>query len=519
MGVFIFTKRIFIIPFIFLKYIVKRSFIDEFGEKQKLTNPIRLRLLFQDMGGAFIKFGQILAMRFDILPIDYAMSLLNLLDNVPKVSDEKMFNIFKNETGKNIKEVFTGFSETSIATASFGQVYKGIYKGEPIIIKIQKPNVKKYIYSDLLLLSFFTKIIDWFGLIKAVSMQEILDQLKEWFREELDYTTEACNNQTIYDHVKKHKLEDVIIPKVYHEFSTRKVLVQGFLNGFQVNKLINDLIKNPAKTKKILKENNINPLEVANLFIGDIMRQYFIDGFFHADPHTANLMIFPKNKIGYMDFGIIGKPENDNHGILKFIRASANLDFHSASKGIVEFIEFYVKKELGDALNKKGFKKAFDIVLNFVTEQLTEDLKPIINDWHFQTGNKKLKLKQRSSAVTFLRVVKMVEKYHMKLPPDVIAFIRALLIIDMVCLKLSDDFNMVKAVNLFFEEHTLDNVKVMSEKHMEEMERIHEIMYTSQSTECIREKGCGAKERFTDIVYTLAEKYPNLYNKIKGIRI
>jgi predicted unusual protein kinase regulating ubiquinone biosynthesis (AarF/ABC1/UbiB family) len=107
----------------------------------------------------------------------------------------------------------------------------------------------------------------------------------------------------------------------------------------------------------------------------------------------------------------------------------------------------------------------------------------------------------------------------MKFPPDVIAFIRALLIIDMVCLKLSDDFNMVTAIRSFFEKHSLDDVRLMSTEHMEEVERIHEIIYTSKGTEYTRDKEYGAKERFTDIAYTLAEKYPELYNKMKGIRI
>jgi ubiquinone biosynthesis protein len=430
-----------------------------------------------------------------------------------------MFDIFFDETGKNIKDIFNNFTETSVATASFAQVYKGMYKGEVVIIKIQKPNVKRYIKSDLLLLSFLTSIVDGIGILKSVSMQDVVFQLKDWLREELDYTIETCNNQTIYDHVNKHRLKDVVIPKVYHEFSTRKVLVQEFLNGFQVNKVINDLIKNPTKTKLTLKENDIDPLEVANLFIRDIMRQYFIDGFFHADPHPANLMIFPENKIGYMDFGIIGKLENDNNGMLKYIRASANFEFHLAAKGVVEFVESRTKRELGEVMHKKGFKRAFDIILNFVTERLTEDLKPITNDWHLHTGDKSLDLKQRSSAVTFLKVIKSVEKYYMKFPPDVIAFIRALLIIDMVCLKLSDDFNMVTAIRSFFEKHSLDDVRLMSTEHMEEVERIHEIIYTSKGTEYTRDKEYGAKERFTDIAYTLAEKYPELYNKMKGIRI
>lgn len=519
MRVFIFISRLFIIPIVLLKYSVRRTYIDQFGVKQKLDNPTRLRLVFEDLGGVFIKFGQILAMRFDLIPMDYARALLNLLDNDRIVSNDKMFSVFSSETGKNVKDVFDNFNEKSIATASFAQVYKGTYKGESVVIKIQKPNTEKYISSDLAILRLLSYVIDKMGILRAVSMKEVVFQMKEWLKDELDYTIESCNAQTIYDHVNKHNLKNVIIPKTYHELTTKRVLVQEFLDGFQANKIINNLITEPEKTKRILKENNIDLLEVSNLFLRDIMRQYFIDGFFHADPHPANLIIFPGNKIGYIDFGIIGKLQYNNFGMLKYIKGSVNLEFHFAAEGIADFIEIRTKEELGSVLDKGGIKRIHDIVLEFIVDKLTEDFKPITNDWHFYTGNKELDLKKRSSAVTFLKVVKAVEKYYMKFPPDVIAFIRALLIIDMVCLKLTDEFNMIKAINSFFDLHSLDEVKTMSEEHMIDMERIHEIRYTEANLECIADREFNAKEKFVDIVYALAEKYPELYNKIKGIKI
>lgn len=519
MRVFIFISRIFTIPIILLKYSVKRTYVDQFGTRQKLDNPIRLRLIFEDLGGVFIKFGQILAMRFDLIPMSYARALLNLLDNDRIVPNDRMFNVFLDETGKDIRDVFDNFNEKSIATASFAQVYKGTYKKEPIVIKIQKPNTEKYISSDLAILGLFSYVIDKIGILRAVSMKEVVFQMREWLKDELDYTIEACNAQTIYDHTNKHNLKDVVIPKIYHELSTKRVLVQEFLDGFQANKIINNLITDPEKTKRILKENNIDLLEVSNFFLRDIMRQYFIDGFFHADPHPANLIIFPGNKIGYIDFGIIGKLKYNNFGMLKYIKGSVDLEFNFAAKGIVDFIEIRTKGELGGTLDKKNVKKLHDIVLEFIVNKLTEDFKPITNDWHFYTGNKELDLKKRSSAVTFLKVVKSVEKYYMKFPPDVIAFIRALLIIDMVCLKLTDDFNMIKAINSFFERHTLDEVKTMSASHMVEVERIHEIRYTEANLERTQDREYEAREKFIDIVYALAEKYPELYNKIKRIKI
>lgn len=519
MQVFIFIRRFLTIPLVFLKYSVKKTYVDHLGIQQLLDNPTRLRLVLEELGGVFMKFGQILAMRFDLLPINYASALLNLLDNAQIVANDKMFSVFLNETGKDIKNVFDSFNEKSISTASFAQVYKGTYKGETIIIKIQKPNTEKYISSDLVLLRFLTLIVDNIGILKAVPMKEVVFQLKEWLKDELDYTIEACNAQTIYDHVKEHDLKNVVVPKTYHEFTTKRILVQEFLDGFQVNKIINGLITDPDHIKNILKKNDVDLLEVSKLFIRDIMRQYFIDGFFHADPHPANLIIFQGNKIGYIDFGIIGKLKYDNFELLKYIKGAADLEFGAAADGMVNFIGIRIKKELGSIIDKPNMKKIYDIILEFISGKLTDDFKLIINDWHFYTGNKNLDLKERSSAVAFLKMVKAVEKYYMKFPPDVIAFIRALLIIDMVCLKLTDDFNMVKAVNSFFDSHSLENVEVTSSIHKKEVHRMHVVREVETNSLYDQEREYDAREKFIDIAYALAEKYPELYNDIKKVKI
>lgn len=515
----IFIWRLISIPLIFLKYLVKNTYIDEFGAQQELDNPARLRFVFEDLGGVFMKFGQILAMRFDILPMSYAEALLNLLDNAHTVENDKMFDVFFNETGEDIREVFENLDETPISTASFAQVYKGTHEGEIVVIKIQKPDVEKYISSDLILLSFFAYIIDIVGILKAVSVKEIVSQLKEWVGNELNYTIEACNAQTIYDHAKKHDLENVIIPKIYHEFTTERIIVQEFLDGFQVNKIIKGLMIDRDGTIKMLEKNDIDLLEVSKLFIRDIMRQYFIDGIFHADPHPANLMLLSGNKIGYVDFGIIGKLKYNNLELLRYIKGASELEFSEAAKGMVNFIGIRAKQELGSILEKPKMKKFYDIIMEFITERLTDDFKPIINDWHFNTGNKALDLKDRSSAVIFLKTVKTIEKYYMKFPSDVIAFMRALLILDMVCLKMTDEFDMIKAINLFFGSYTLERAQRMSSSHIEEMDRIHGIKNIAAREEYIKEREYNVRERFIDIAYALAERYPELYNKIKKIRI
>lgn len=529
MTFFIFIGRVFSLPIIFVKYAIQRTYADEAGRKIKLDNPERLRLVFEDLGGVFMKFGQILAMRFDILPLRYAMALLNLLDNARPVANAEMFQIFREEAGKDIKEVFENINEKPLATASFAQVYEADYQGQKVIVKIQKPLVQKYIKADIALLKFLSYFIDKIGLLKAVSMKEVVWQLKEWLKDELDYTIEAHNNEVLYEHAQKHKLEEVVIPKVYPALTTKKVLVQEFLTGSQVKKIIVYLATRPEDVKKILDERNINLLEASNRFIRDLMRQFFIDKYAHADPHPANLFIFPESKIGYIDFGIIGKSIYDNYGLLRFIKGATDLDFALAGEGIVEFADTRFSKELGDVLNEdQKTKDIYEKTLAFISQKLSQDMTPIIKDWHFFTGNKTLNLSKRSSAVAFFKIVKAAEKYKIKFPPDVIAFIRSLVIIDMVCLKLTSDFDMVKAAKTFFDKYSLEGIKEMGAEHAEEIVELKDFaaLYADRvlpekagaAATMTEEKRYANKERFMGIVSALAEKYPELYNEIKEVK-
>ena len=485
-------------------------------------------MLFEELGGVYIKLGQILAMRFDILPAKYAMELLEILDNVRPVDTGKMFAVFEEETGKKISEVLNKVDEVPLGTASFAQVYKGLWGDNDVVIKIQKPESEKYIKADLFFLKIIFFFADLFGVLKSVSLKEVLSQLEEWLEDELDYRIEAQNNKIIYEHAQKHKLENVIVPKAYPELTTKKVFLQEFMAGSQVKKIMVYLEARPDDLKKVLEERNIDLLLAANSFVGDLMRQYFIDGFFHADPHPANLMIFPESRIGYVDFGIIGRSNYDNSGLLRFIKGAVDLDFRQSAEGIVEFLNQRLMKEYGEVIESdEKTQKIYETTLEFITGRLTEDIAPIMKDWHFFTGRKEAGISERSSARAFLKVAKTIEKYKLKFPSDVIAFLRSLVIIDMVCLRLDNNFNMVRAAEIFFERHSLEDVKNKAPEHIEETANLNTLESLRMNgaipekegevSAKIEEKQYAARERLMNIIAALAEKYPELYNEIKNI--
>ena len=359
-------------------------------------------------------------------------------------------------------------------------------------------------------------------------MKEAVKQLEVWLKNDLDYRIEANNNQIFYEHVRKHKLEETIIPKIYKEFIFPKFMVQEFLSGSQIKRIIAYLDSRPDEAKKILDERNINLLEASGRFICDLMRQYFIDKFFHADPHPDNLIIFPGSKIGFIDFGLIGRPVYDNDGILKFIKAALDLDFLEASGGIVSFLGESLKKDIGEILETDlKIKATYEQTLKFITKKLVEDLAPALKDWHFLAGNKNYHLFERSSSNVFLKIVKAIGKYKLKFPPDAIAFLRGLVIVEIICLKLTPEFSLVKALKTYFE-RPVDEIKEEIAGHEAEAAELSDfsalrfIDISPEKTGALslaeEEKMYTAKEKFKNFVSALAEKYPELYNELKEVR-
>lgn len=517
MAFLIFIGRFFALPAVYIKYLFKN-----------VSGPQRLRLVLEELGGVYMKLGQILAMRFDIMPIKYAEALLDLLDDAKKIDNEKMFAIFERETGKKVGEVFNKIDDTPLGTASFAQVYKATWGDNEVVLKIQKPESEKFIKADLAFLKLIAPVAGLFASLKSVPPKEILAQLKEWLDDELDYTIEAQNNQILYDHAKRHKLENVVIPKIYPALATKKFLVQEFLAGSQVKRILVYLDTRPDDLKKILEERNIDLLKSANAFIYDLMRQYFIDGFFHADPHPANLMIFPDSRIGFIDFGIIGRSNYDNIGLLRFIKASTELDFRESAEGLADFLNQRVMREYGEMIEgDPQMQKIYETTLNFVTRRLAEDIAPILKDWHFFTGKKDTSISERSSARAFLKIAKAIEKYGLRFPPDVIGFLRSLLIVDMVCLKLSDDFDMVKAARVFFDRHTVEEVAVQAPQHQKETAQLNELQSLHIAEIAPEKEGAiataagerlyAAKEKMMGLITALAEKHPELYNELREV--
>jgi ubiquinone biosynthesis protein len=268
--------------------------------EKKKNFPIekRLRLTLERLGPTFIKFGQVLSVRPDLIPKSYIKELENLQDKVPPFPCAIAKQQIKKELGKDINDIFSTFEKKPIASASISQVHKATLKNnKKVAVKIQRPDVRKIMETDIEIMFYVAKLLEkHIPKIKKYHPIQVIEEFSKWTKKELDFKREAINAKRFARNFSTSKT--VKIPEIYDEFTTDKLMVMEFIDGIELHNI------KQIKSKKI----NLKPL-IENGFDA-ILTQVFIHGFFHADPHPGNLIITNDKKIAFVDFGIVGHFEN-----------------------------------------------------------------------------------------------------------------------------------------------------------------------------------------------------------------
>ncbi|GLO65750.1 MULTISPECIES: AarF/ABC1/UbiB kinase family protein [Oceanobacillus] len=273
----------------------KRLFEQGDKEVHNKTTGERIRLFLEELGPTFIKLGQIASTRQDLIPKNIIEELEKLQDQVAPFSFSDVQEIIGRELQEPINAVFKSFDEHPIAAASIGQVHYGVLQsGQEVAVKIQRPNLEEKVHTDLEILMSIAKLaesrLEW---AKKYQLSAIIKEFSNSLIAELDYTLEGRNAHRIAQQFKKH--EDVVVPDVYWNLTTEKVLTMEYIKGIKLD-----------ENKKLVRE-GYNPQLIAEKLIQKQFQQILIDGFFHADPHPGNVMILPNHKILFMDFGMVGR--------------------------------------------------------------------------------------------------------------------------------------------------------------------------------------------------------------------
>lgn len=254
--------------------------------------PERIRLVFQDLGPTFIKLGQILSTRSDLIPDEVATELRKLQDDVPAVGFADVRAVIEGDLGKPLPELFARFEEEPLGTASIGQVHGArLHDGTDVVVKVQRPGVRRLVERDLhLLAEMAERVTALWSELRIYDLPGIVDQFRQALMRELDYTHERRSAQRFAAAFRDHP--KIVVPRVFPARSSQRVLTMQRIRGVKITEaasLGND------------------PRLLARTAVEAVLTMVFEHGFFHADPHPGNIFSLPENRIAFLDLGMVGR--------------------------------------------------------------------------------------------------------------------------------------------------------------------------------------------------------------------
>lgn len=366
----------------------------------------QLRLSFEELGPSFIKLGQLMATREDILDPALIKELKILQNKVKGIPFEVAQKAIEDSLGKKLSEVFLSIDEKAIGTASIGVVYKAqLHNGQKVVVKVRRPNIAKHIMTDFEILLFIVQKLEKVsGEIKFLGMSKMISDFFKSMNNELNFQVEAQNCERLRKNLEViDKEQMLVVPKVFKEFSTQDILVMEFLDGRPFNEFHSLEEVGPDVVAKVEKS--------VELFVHTLLA----DGFFHADLHGGNFFIMKDRKIGIIDFGLMGTLSKKNRANLIAILYSVVT--HNYDNLVYEFLEVAEYENIPDQ------------------EELIRDIKDAISPY---IG---LSVKETNMSELVRNLIRTLGKHELYLPREWFIIFRALMTLDGVGKGIGIDLN------------------------------------------------------------------------------
>ena len=357
---------------------LRRVFIGREANKElnQEKQAVWLRDKLIELGPTFIKIGQSMGTRADLLPLPFVVALGELQDNVPPFPNEVAFARIEKDLGCKINEVYAEFELEPVAAASLGQVYRArLHTGEEVAVKVQRPNLEAVIKGDISILRSVAKFAERFPqLNENADWSGMLHEFDVTIHEEMDYEAEGRNAERFRDSFKNWP--NIHVPKIHWNATTSKVLTMEFIHGTKVTDLVE------------LERLTVSPEKVNRLLIKTYLKQLLEDGFFHADPHPGNLLVMPDGRLAFFDFGMVGRitPQLQAKMIDAFFHVVSK-DPGGIAQDLIEldFLKPGTKHDVIKPVVEKMFQFHFNLKLKDVNfKELTYDLADVMYDYPFR---------------------------------------------------------------------------------------------------------------------------------------
>ena len=399
-------------------------------EKQARFRASQLTNLLVELGPAFVKAGQALSTRPDIIPVVLLEELSQLQDQLPGFSGEKAMDLIEEDLKKDINAVFSSIDKEPISAASLGQVHKATLKnGDSVAVKVQRPGLREQITLDLYIvrnIAFWLK--KYVGLIRS-DLVALIDELGKRVFEEMDYINEANNAEKFRNMHKENP--KIAVPKIYNDFTSRRVLTMEWIEGTKLTNL--------EKVKSL----GINPDEMIEIGVQCSLEQLLEHGFFHADPHPGNLLALKDGRLCYLDFGMMSEVSRDSRsGLIQAVVHLVNKKFDKLS---LDFVKLgFLSKEV----NLEPIVPAFqDVFINAIEMGVSKmDFKSVTDDM---------------SGIMY--------KFPFKLPPYYALIIRSLITLEGIALSVDPEFKILGAAYPYFARRLMEDPDPQLRESLKEM--------------------------------------------------
>lgn len=382
-------------------------------KKKDFSFEKRLRVTLERLGPTFIKFGQVLSVRPDLIPKSYIKELEKLQDEVMPFTFKIVEQQIRKELHKPINELFSKFDKEPIASASISQVHKAVLKnGKKVAVKIQRPEARKLMETDIEIMLYIAKLLEKrMPNLKKYNPVSIVKEFEEWTKKELDFKKEAVNAKIFRKNFKGNK--SVTIPEVYDELTTEKILTLEYLDGIELHNI------------KEIKRKKLNFDKIMKNGFDAVLIQVFMHGFFHADPHPGNILVQKNNSIAFVDFGIVG------HFNERLKDNSANL-FYGVVNNDAELIADTL---IGMGVDSEEINK----------EELKYEIEIAIS----QLQNQGLGKSKVSSVLE--DVMDIALRYGIKMPIDFVLFGKTIITLEGIALQYDPNFKIIDSSKPFIE--------------------------------------------------------------------
>jgi ubiquinone biosynthesis protein len=388
---------------------------------ERLTKPQGLRMAFEELGPTYIKLGQILSTRPDLIPMDFIQELSKLQDNVPAFSFEQVRKVIDSEFERPSEDLFDQLDEKPLASASIGQVHRAVLKdGEAVAVKFQRPGIRKIIEVDLEIMLHLATLaerhIEELALHRPV---KIVEEFARTLEKEIDYKTEATN----MERTGRQFLDDpnIYIPKVYREATTSRILTTEFIDGIKISNV--EALEAAGLDRKVITARG------ADL----VLKQVFDHGFFHADPHPGNIFVLPENVICMLDFGMAGTVDRQTRDdFVDLLESIVKRNEVRASQVLLKLTYWeeepdrrLFEREVADFMGRHLYQPLKDIELGKLLHQLLE----------------------------------LATSFRLRIPPDIFLMIKALGTVEGVGRMLDPEFDMIARATPFIKRIKLERFK------------------------------------------------------------